>query len=121
MKSPHQVKPTLIAEMDVHQRHVRPELLGVLKRLSRARRHTYDSDPLPLQQGPQRAQKSRVVVYDETAQHHASISERLAGRIPASWRSTRGLSRSQRFAPIRCPIPKTSSAAAPPMSSWRVP
>src|SRR5882757_3421576 len=45
MQSPHQVKATLIAEVDVHQRDVRPELLRARKRLGRARRHSYDGDP----------------------------------------------------------------------------
>ena len=78
MKSPHKVEATLVAEMDVHQHDVRPELLDALKRLGRGRRHTYDGDPFTLEQNTRRVQEARVVVDNKTAKHSASITRRAA-------------------------------------------
>jgi hypothetical protein len=89
MKSPHEVEATLVAEMDIHERDVRPELLGALKRLGRTRRHTYDRDPFTLEQNTRRVQEAGVVVDDQTAKHNPRITRRTSGRIPASRRSAR--------------------------------
>jgi hypothetical protein len=78
MKSPDQVEATLVAEMDIHERDVRPELLGSLKRLGRTRRHTYDRDPFTLEQNTRRVQEARVVIDDQTAKHNPSITCRAS-------------------------------------------
>ena len=83
MKSPHQVEATLVAEVDVHQRDVRSELLGALKRLGSSRRHAYDRDPFTLEQNTRRSQEAGVVVDDEAAKHRTSITRRATITHPS--------------------------------------
>ena len=61
-QAPRDVEAALVAEVDVHERHVRVELARQLNRLRARRRHADDGDALALQERPRRGEVSGVVV-----------------------------------------------------------
>ena len=56
------VEAALVAEVDVHERHVRAELARQLNRLRAGRRDADDCDALALQERPRRGEVPGVVV-----------------------------------------------------------
>jgi hypothetical protein len=74
-------EPVLLTEINVDQRHVRPQLLDTPERLSAGRGHAGDRDPLTLEQIARSVAKGGAVINDEAAQqlelrhHDLSFSE----------------------------------------------
>ena len=61
-------EPVLAAKVDVHERCVRPELVGETDRPIAGRRDTHDVDPLLLEKPAGSVEESGTIVHDQAAQ-----------------------------------------------------
>src|SRR5438309_5784171 len=75
-----EVEAAVDPEVDVHEDDVRLELFGALKPLAGCHGEAHHADPLPLQEGARSLHEEGVVVDDEAAQGHSSLSIALAPR-----------------------------------------
>ncbi len=77
-------EPVLLTEINVDQRHVRPQILDTLERLSAGRGYADNGDALTFEQVARSVAKGGAVINDEAAQqlelqhHDFSFSERAA-------------------------------------------
>jgi hypothetical protein len=68
------VEAALVAEVDVEERDVRPQLAGEPDRLGARRRHGHHPHPLALKQRAGGPQEVGAVVDDEQAQGHTGFT-----------------------------------------------
>ena len=69
-QAPGNVEPALIAEGDVDQDDIRPQLRCSLQRLRRGRGNADDAQALPLEESARSLEKQSVVVHDQDTERH---------------------------------------------------
>jgi hypothetical protein len=89
MKPLDEIKPALLAEIDVDERHVGPQVLDALQPFRRGRRHRHHADSLMLEQPCRRIEEIAIVVDNDATRpltncHPFSLGQRRTDRMEAS-------------------------------------
>jgi len=94
MKLLDDVKTALLAEIDIDERHVGPQVLDTLQPFCGGRRHRHHADSLMLEQPCRRIEKIAIVVDNDATQlltmsHRFSVEQQRTDRMEASRKFSR--------------------------------
>ena len=89
-----EIKPALLAEIDVDERHVGPQVLDTLQPFRRGRRHRHHADSLMLEQPCRRIEEIAVVVDNDATRPLTNCHEfSLGNSEPIAWKLAGNLCR----------------------------